>query len=624
MDTYLGNCLREYSTVIVCISLIILLVCTNMASGKDKSDKTDTPQASVTDSKTGAHISFDVSEYGAISGDGKDDTKAVLAALEDYKGRSGNGSGSRTHNALQECNCIPGKVSFPKGTYDFYAGSNLADPGTLFSITGHDRLTIDGNGSTFIIHGLTNVFRFTNCRYVTLKNMTITWDHPAFSQGKVIAVEGDHFDVDIPKEFPVTNGMSVGAFMDYDPDTKLPMRHGLDEYGTVTKTELLREQVLRVYLNHPANIKTGVLVVLRHTVYGPGAISATLCENVNVEDVTIHTVPGMAFVAVVTKNVNLKRLHVVPTPGSGYLMTATADATHMAGCKGTITMDGCIYEGMGDDGVNIKSGLYLSLKQKIDDHTVLAAHNLKMIDMPDPDDIMEVSHVDDLIAYNKLHVRRAESMGTDGLIKLTFVDKLPEELREGDVFGNASRAPKVRIKNTEVRNNRARGMLIQTRDAIIEKCKFTNCTGPGLMVLTEVTYFFESIGTRDVTVRNSVFDHCNYGAAMGPASLCAMAWLKDMKYPPKPGVHRNVTFTGNTIKNTDNSAIFVAGVDGINVSDNKIEGACDNPNTDTGSNAIYMMSSKSIKQKNNLIPADKQGKGYKDPLKYGDNIDLTH
>jgi len=263
-------------------------------------------------------------------------------------------------------------------------------------------------------------------------------------------------------------------------------------------------------------------------------------------------------------------------------MSATADATHFAGCKGTIRLEGCRFEAMGDDGANIKSGLYLSLKQKVDDHTILAQHNLKMVDSPDPGDIMEVSHADDLIPYASIRVKKVELPPNDGLQRIEFEDPLPNALKEGDVFGNATRTPKARITNCVVRNNRARGMLIQTRDVIVENCRFEGCTGPGIMVLTEVTYFFESIGTRDVTVRNCLFENCNYGAAAGPGALCAMAYLANLSYPPKPGVHKNVVFERNTIRRCDNSAIFAAGVDGITIRRNRIEGACADPTADIG------------------------------------------
>lgn len=538
----------------------------------------------------------EVTKFGAVPNDGKDDTKAVLAALEECK------------------KAAPAVLVFPKGSYDFFAGSNPSNSGTLFPVSEVAGLIIDGQGSEFTIHGLTGIFWFGKCKDLILKNFSIDWDKPPYSMGKVIAVGGNHFDVEIDPDYAVRGGEPVGAFMEYDPTTRLPKRKGMEEYYSVQKTELVRERILRLHLNHEAQVKPEALLLIRHQVYGPSAIVCSRCENVTVRDVTVHTVPGMGFIGAVCTNVTLERFRVVPKPGKP--MSATADATHFSGCKGTITLNGCEFEAMGDDGANIKSGLYLTFQQRVDDHTILAAHNLKMVDLPDPGDVMEISHADDLIPYAKVKVRKAELVSTEGNVhRVEFDEKLPDELREGDVFGNATRVPKLRARNCIVRNNRARGMLVQTRDAVVEGCKFMNCTGPGIMVLTEITHFFESIGTRDVVIRDCLFENCNYGVAMGPAAICATAYLRNMSYPPKPGVHKNVVIEGNTVSRCINSAIFAAGIDGLTIKGNAIELACEDATTDTGKYAIYVMSSKEVVASGNRIDRNKQGPKFQDAVK---------
>jgi hypothetical protein len=543
-----------------------------------------------------------VTDFGAVPDDGRDDTQAILAALEECK----------RHD--------PAVLVFPKGQYDVHAGSNPRNQWVLFPVSGHNGLTVDGKGSVLMVHGITGLFWFEKCSDLMLTNLVVDCARPPFSQGKVLAAEGNHFDVEVFSDYPVQGGEKVEAYMDYDAQTRLPMRHGLDEYYTVVRTELLRPQVLRVYLNNAARVKPGVLVVLRHQVYSYNAFVCARCQDVNVRDVTVYTIPGMAWVAQVCTNVTMQRFRVVPRPGSGRMMSTTADATHFGGCKGTIRMTECVFEGMGDDGVNIKSGLYLSLLRKIDRHTVQARHNLKMVDSPDPGDVMEISHVEDLLPYATATVKRVELL-EDGVQRLEFESPLPADLREGDVFGNATRVPRVRISDCEVRNNRARGMLIQTRDAVIENCRFRGCTSAGILVLTEVAHFFESIGTRDVTVRGCTFEGVNYGAAMTPGALCAMAYLKDFTYPPKPGIHRRITFEANTIRQTNNSAIFVAGVDEITLRNNRIELACDSPTLDTGGYAIYVRSSRNVRLSGNRILPQRQGKGFRESMGWGEDME---
>lgn len=534
-------------------------------------------------------VTVDVSTFGAIPGDGKDDTSAVRSALDECAKHKG------------------ARLVFPKGRYHFAADDFAKRTGVLFSINNVDGLTVDGQGSEFICHGVTGVFACGTSKDVTFRGFTIDWDRPPFSIGRVTGVQGRSFDVDVQPQYPITESMPVGAFMDYDEKTGLPVRHGLDEYNTVTSTEVIGPQKLRVNLNHDATIKAGSLAVLRHQVYSYNGFVAGKVTGLKIEDVTIYTVPGMGLYAGACTNVNLDRFNVKIKPGR--LMSATADAVHLSGCKGDVRIRGCTFEGMGDDAANIKSGLFLTVKKIVDDHTVIAAHNLKMVDSPDPGDRMEFTRQEDLGVYATLPVKSVEVLPNDGLQRVAFVDRLPAGLKEGDLIGNATRVAKVRISDCTIGSNRARGFLIQNRDVVVENCRFRNCTSGGIWVLTEITYFYESIGSRDVVIRNNTFENCNYGGPLGETVLGVYAYLNGFKYPTTPGAHKRITLEGNTIRGSDNCAIFAAGVDDLVVRGNTIEGACSSPTHDVGHNAIYIQGSANIRIEGNTADPAKQGAG---------------
>jgi hypothetical protein len=534
-----------------------------------------------------------VSNFGAMPNDGKDDTAAIAKAI--------------AHVAKIGAS----RLRFQRGVYDLNAGANPASAGTLMSFAGVANLTIEGSGAELRCHGLAQCMTFDHCRKVTVKDLSIDWDRPPFSVGRVIAGTERSFDVEVRPEYPVSGGEPIGAFMDYDPETLAPKGRVLDVYNCVEKTALLRSQVLRVHLKWPVTVRPGTVLVLRHQVYGYNALTFNRCEDVRARNVTVYTTPGMGLVAVHSRNVSVDRLTVAPRPGSSRPMSATADATHFMGCKGLVSLRNCVFEGMGDDGANIKSGLYLTVRKRVDEHTVLAAHNLKMTDLPDPGDEMEVSHPDTLLPYTTLQVQRAVLEDAEGIHRVTFDEPLPVNLREGDVLGNASRAPRLRMTGCTVRLNRARGVLCQTRDAVIEKCTFDRCTGPGVMVLTEIVYFHESIGTRDVTVRDNRFINCNEGAASSNAPLMAMAWLKDYALPPLPGVHRNVRLIGNSIQGADGPAIFAAGVEGLTVQKNVFSDICRRPPTPEDACAIRVIHCSGVNVEDNDAVPSRQGPAYR-------------
>jgi len=516
-------------------------------------------------------FALEVTRFGAVPDDGQDDTSAFKAAFKEAEAKGDK------------------HIVIPKGRYDLRADGNPARPDALFPLAGVDGLTIDGQGAGLMMTGKAAIFAFANCQNVTVSGLTVDWARPPFSEGMVIATAPRHFDMKVAEAYPVKGGEPVGAFMSYHPDTRLPDGRDLDVYEGVERTELIAPQVLRVHLKWEIPVPVGKLLVLRHQVYGGHLFGFYRCANVMVSNVTVYCGPGMGLVGMVSTNVSLQRFNVQMRPGSGRLMSTTADATHFSGCKGTLLLEDCTFEGMGDDGANIKSGLYLSVRKRVDDHTVLAQHNLKFADLPDAGDTLELAHTNTLSAFAAGKVRQARLEPGEGNVhRVEFQEPLPAELREGDLLGNASRLAKLRMRRCTVQANRARGVLCQTRDALIEDCTFRNCTSAGVLVLTEAAHFYESIGTRNVTVRSNRFENCNRGAAAAEAALCAIAYLKGYTYPAKPGVHRDVTFQGNRIVGTDESGIFAVAVDGLTVSSNTIERFGLRAAREHGGNAIWI------------------------------------
>ena len=157
---------------------------------------------------------------------------------------------------------------------------------------------------------------------------------------------------------------------------------------------------------------------------------------------------------------------------------------------------------------------------------------------------------------------------------ITLIEPLDAEVRAGDIVWNASAAPKARIRRCTVKDNRARGMLIQTRDVILERCVFENCSGAAIHVASDVNYWHEGIGVRGLVIRSNKFIGCNYGAARRGAVVDIFSELASGKIAP-PGVHRGVSLTGNQFLNSMGSAIYVNSTDGATITGNRFVGPLD-------------------------------------------------
>lgn len=535
---------------------------------------------------------IDVTAHGAIPSDGNDDTTAVLRAID---------AARRTPRPT---------LLFPPGRYDFFAGANPAAPHAIAVVHEIHNLTLEAQGAELVYHGVTMPFSFHHCNDLVVRGLVIDWARPPFSQGVVLDCTDTHFDVDVFPEYPVQGGEPVGAFMDYDPANGLIRANAVDAYWAVTRTELIRPQVLRVFTKYPVRMPSGVWVVLRHHVYDRCAILFAECNNVLVQDTTVYTAPGMGLVGENCHGVTLERFSVRIRPGTGRLMSTAADATHFSRCHGTVTMRDCFFEGMGDDAGNFK-GLYLTVLNIRDAHTVWGQHNLKIPHLPFVGDSMNFVRRESLLPFATGTVRAATLDVGDGVHAVEFVDPVPADLKVGDLLANTTRIPRVRVSGCTVRNNRARGFLVQTHDAIIEDSTFENCTAGGVFVMTECVYFFESLGTQDVILRNNRFTNCAYAAVAGiESAVTIFAYLDEFRLPTWPGIHKNITVESNTIRGSRNCGIFAASVDGLVIRNNLIEGVCEAPTRDQGRAAIYLMGCANVTVAGNRIDPAAQGSAF--------------
>lgn len=540
----------------------------------------------------------------ATLNDGKDDTSGVLRAIRQCRETGAN------------------RIVFSKGRYDFFAGANPNNPVVAMPFNAMKNLEIDGQGAKLIFHGVTSCMQFSNCEGVTVKNVAIDWDRPPFSVGKVLTSEPKFFDVEVFDEFPVKGGEPVGAFMNFDPKTKLQCRPAVDAYNSVTSTSLVRPQVLRVFLNREIRMKPGVLVVLRHEVYGQPALSMSNCRNMQFENVTIYAVPGMGLVAGHTENVTLDKFRVMIKPRTRRLMSATADATHFAGCTGLIRVKDCFFEGMGDDALNIKSGLYLWVLNRVDERTLLGEHSMKMASPPDLGDTMEFCHTDTMVPYTTRIVKKVDLLHPDPanpqntVHRIEFTEPLPNDMKTSDVVGDSSRIAKLHFSGSRVHANRPRGILVQTRGALIENNFFDSVMTAGILVITEVCSFNESISAQDVVIRNNLFKDTNQSNP-APGAITVLCFRHDWSRPPLPGVFKKIEITNNTIDSTAESGIFVSNTDNLVIRNNRITKACQNPGGAIGSAAIALEACRNVVISGNTIDPKQQGTGFKSALDLG-------
>ena len=525
-----------------------------------------------------------LSEFGVFANTGKDATPALRQAI---------------------AKCAATKAThliIPKGKYDFYPATSPNN--CIAALHGVRDLTVDGEGSEFIIHAIVNLFDVLNCERLTIKNMVVDYEEMTHSMATITVVTPTYFEAMVHPEYPIARQTKVTAVMEYDPATKRPKKHGADEYYNVAELQHVGPQLVRCTLKNPTIMKVGSWVMLRHHVYDGVVISTHANKQLKLDNITLYNSPGMGFTIGRCHDGEFTRLTAIPRPSASPYQSLGADGIHLAGCSGNILIDQCRFEAMGDDGVNLKTGLYLTVKEKIDTRTVLAQHNLKMLDTPDIEDVMELMDPEDLITYASAKVISVDVL-PDNMVKLGFEHTLPSKIEIGHIFGNVSKCCHAVIRRVKVMNNRARGMLIQNRDTLVEDCQFAHNTMGGVWVFNEVTYFFESIAPHNVTVRNCKFNN----VGIYHPSDCVLgtyAMMPRWESPKKPGVFQNITIENNTIDGCDNCGLLITGTQDAVVKNNTIRNACIMPTVPRGAYAFEVEACSNVDISGNVCVKSEQ------------------
>lgn len=474
---------------------------------------------------------IDASTFGAKPDDGRDNFDAIRAALAACEGKP-----------------HPHLVLAP-GVYHF--ATDLVSTHRVFEAKGIDDLTIDGQGATLVFRGHANPFYFEKCKRLALRNVKVDWDRVPFSQGKVVAATANSIDVQVDPDYPITGSERIQAFMDYDPETHLPLAN-LDVFeGGMESVKTLGPQLLRITLRHRSErekeahqgkylqASVGKLVVLRHEVYGNYGIDLTQCEDVTLDNVSIYACPGMGIHASLTRNITCNHVEVRIKPGSGRLMSTTADCQYYTFCSGTITIRDGFYEGMGDDGFNATAKYRAVLKVAGPSTIQIAVPVLKgwQGPLPAPGEKLVFQDAVSMALKGTAVVRAAKWSDADKAFVVDLETPL-SGIAPKDLVYNETYLPKVLITKSTFQGMRSRAVLLSTHDVKVEDCKFRGMGYPAILLKGGLRHGAEGPVPASVEIRNCLFEGCGGAAVYGYAdSMKRLA-----------GALNNIVIEGNTVR----------------------------------------------------------------------------
>jgi len=261
-----------------------------------------------------------------------------------------------------------------------------------------------------------------------------------------------------------------------------------------------------------------------------------------------------------SRDILLRGLQVVPSPGDA--MSTNTDATHFASCAGLLRFEGCRFEGHGDDATNVHTYYHSIVRANGSTCTALVkaptgTHSQKL-DYFNPGDAVELTGMKNLAPVRTYQVLESKPDFTQMRCDYVLDGDLPVDF-DRYFLADVTQLPRLEFVGCQVRNHRARSVLVKTRDALIENCSFEDVMGAAVSVAAEA-WWHEGVAAENVAIRGNSIANCDGGIHIAI----------DAPKPDAPA-HRNITIENNAIDcPAAKHAITAANVDGLAVRDNQI------------------------------------------------------
>ncbi len=469
--------------------------------------------------------------------------------------------------------------------YQFISNNDPSMKRIAFQLQDVKDLTIEGNGAVLLFSGHISPFNLERCSHITIQNLTIDFTRAFVSEGRVTAAGPGFFEVEFPEHYRVDllegslrfrdenrETYPFSSLLEFDPVRKEVAYHVHDYWiwSDSYPAEEVGPRRYRMYRKDFGEATVGNVLVFGASSRDNPAFTLLECEGVTLSDVRLYNCCGMGVIAQSSRDIELLRMDVEPTPGSDRIISISADATHFVNCKGYIRMIDCVFRGQKDDATNVH-GWYMSVDKVLERDKLLlrwrnsGQYGIKFIR---PGMMLELVDSQTMTAFGRSRVKEVRYLNSE-YAEVRFADALPETVKEGNVVAEDDAYPDVLIRGCYIGNNRARGLLIGSRGKVVIENNTFHTPGTAILFEGDGRYWYEQSGVRDVVIRDNVFDNCMYGSATwGSAVIAVGSGIPDKEHSR---YHRGIVVEGNTFRGFDHRIVNLYCVDGFTFRGNRIE-----------------------------------------------------
>ncbi|BEG97818.1 right-handed parallel beta-helix repeat-containing protein [Bacteroides sedimenti] len=502
--------------------------------------------------------------------------------------------------ALEACRKQPGStLLFPKGRYDFWAQhsterdyyeTNTTDnnPKTLAILLDSLKdFTLDGNGSSFVMHGRMQPLTLDHCSDIRLKGFNIDWDIPLTAQAKVLKSTPDYFEIQIdthesPYIIEDNRLVFIGegwksemwGIMEFTPDTHLVAPYTGDRLGWRRyHAEEVSPGIVRLSDPKVAKVypKVGNWLVLRTNERDHAGIFLFHSNNVSMEEIDLYHCCGLGVLSQYTRDITMIKVRVVPNAAKNRYLSGHDDGFHFMGCSGTIRIDQCAWGGLMDDPINIH-GTCVRIVE------ILSPTRIKCRFMHEQSVGMEWGRPGEKVGFIENQSMRTVGTGImtsfNPLSKTDFIVELqaplPVGIAAGAALENLTCTPDVEIRNSFFGSCRARGLLVSTPGKVVIENNTFESSGSAILIAGDANQWYESGAVKDVLIRNNIFRYPCMSSMYQFCEAVISIYPEIPKPDPKYPFHRNIRIENNTFNLFDYPILYAKSVDGLSFTDNKL------------------------------------------------------
>jgi hypothetical protein len=470
-------------------------------------------------------------------------------------------------------------VIFPTRVYNF-----VAPPANQshWEIKGAKDLTIDGQGSTlnFASPQAAGV-SIGGSQRIIFKRFNIDWPNEVMaSVGTIASIDKAHhtMTIKIEPQYKANAKTRIVALSLWDAksDPKNPhlaLKDYQEQYTMNEGTVYLGNNSFQIpYWN--GYLKVGDTVMIRHWGWDPwkNAIQMGSSYDIDFENVNIYASPYLGFLLSGGGGYRLSHCSVTRLNASR-LVSSEADTVHIADNTGDIIIEDSTFGYQGDDGINIHGAVGpfereagKAVHWKAGGESSYAPYGW-------------IAGTDTLGFFNDtfgfLGTTTLESHSNPKIgLTLTLKDSAP---REATQLADLSRvSARFVIRNNKFLFNRARGLILESSQGLVENNDFTGQTLHGILVNAG---FGEGPGVQNVIFRGNRFSN------VGSFPTTASPPDSDVRYgaivvavyggaentKSLPPVHEGLIFDANIFSNLRGPALFISRANDVVVVNNQFK-----------------------------------------------------